>query len=72
VTDNVNQAKSDQDPADWMPALHQCRYVRHWVAVKIRWRLTVDRPEKRALRHRASSCANTVLKVRRARIGTRG
>jgi len=68
VTDNVNQSKSDQDPAEWMPALGKCRYVREWVAVKIRWRLTVNRPEKRTLTRRAGNCANTVVKVRRATV----
>jgi hypothetical protein len=35
VTDNVNQAKSDQDPAEWMPPLssYACTYVRAWVQV---------------------------------------
>ncbi len=68
VTDQVNQSKSDQDPADWLPELDKCRYVRQWVAVKIRWRLTVNRPEKRELRHRASTCDNTLVKVRRATV----
>ena len=68
MTDNVNQSKSDQDPAEWMPELGECRYVREWVAVKIRWRLTVDRPEKRTLRNRAGNCTNTIVKVRRARV----
>ena len=68
VTDNVNQSKSDQDPGEWMPQLGQCRYVREWVAVKVRWRLTVDRPEKRAVRNRAADCANTVVKVGRAHV----
>lgn len=44
VTDNVNQSKSDQDPAEWMPPFGKCTYVRQWVAVKIRWSLNVDRP----------------------------
>ena len=68
VTDNVNQSKSDQDPAEWMPERGKCRYVREWVAVKIRWRLTVNRPEKQALRSRAEHCKNTFVKVRRARV----
>ena len=48
VTDNVNQAKGDQDPAEWMPpaAGATCRYVGEWAAVKIRWRLTVDTPRR--------------------------
>ena len=68
VTDNVNQSKSDQDPAEWMPERGKCRYVREWVAVKIRWRLTVNRAEKRVLRNRAADCTNQVVKVRRAKV----
>jgi hypothetical protein len=68
VTDNVNQSKSDPDPAEWMPQLRSCRYVREWVAVKIRWQLTVNRPEKRALRDHAASCANRFIQVRRATV----
>ena len=68
VTDDVNQSKSDQDPADWLPELARCRYVREWVATKIRWRLTVDRPEKQALRNRAEGCPNPILKVTRAKV----
>jgi hypothetical protein len=68
VTDNVNQSKSDQDPAEWMPNLGKCRYVREWVAVKIRWRLTVNRPEKQELRDRAENCKNRFVKVRRAKV----
>jgi len=68
VTDNVNQSKSDQDPAEWMPELGKCRYLREWVAVKIRWRLTVNRPEKQELRDRAANCKNTFVTVRRAKV----
>ena len=64
----MNQSKSDQDPVDWMPDRGACRYVREWVAVKIRWRLAVNRPEKRRLRHRAGNCRNTIVKVDRARV----
>jgi hypothetical protein len=49
VTDNVNQSKSDQDPTQWRPAKHRCKYARHWVAVKYRWRLTMNPAEKSAL-----------------------
>lgn len=70
VTASANRSKSDQDPAEWMPEYGRCRYVREWVAVKIRWSLKVDRAEKRALRRRASHCANRVLRVRKAAVGT--
>ncbi|MFE9658100.1 HNH endonuclease family protein [Micromonospora sp. NPDC006431] len=65
VTDNVNQAKGDQDPATWMPpyASARCRYINEWVAVKIRWRLTVDSAEKSALTNWANSCPNSTISV---------
>jgi hypothetical protein len=66
VTASSNRSKSDRDPADWMPRLDTCLYVRQWVAVKIRWQLKVDPREKRALLSRASRCTNVVLTVRRA------
>lgn len=51
VTDNVNQSKSDRDPAEWMPprAAAQCLYAIHWVSVKYRWRLTINAAEKSKL-----------------------
>lgn len=65
VTDNVNQSKSDQDPAEWMPPLTSvyCRYIGEWAAVKTRWGLTVDSAEKSALTSFASSCTNTTITV---------
>lgn len=66
VTDNVNQAKGDQDPATWMPARDRCRYLGEWVAVKTRWRLTVDTAEKNALTSYAASCSNITITVTHA------
>ncbi|MFC6287633.1 HNH endonuclease family protein [Nocardioides sp. GCM10027113] len=63
VTDNVNQSKGDQDPAEWMPQYDKCRYLGEWVAVKHRWRLTVDSTEKSALQSLASGCSNTTISV---------
>ena len=68
VTDNVNMSKSDQDPAEWLPRYDQCRYVREWTAVKMRWSLKVNRAERRALIRRADRCANTRVRVREARV----
>jgi hypothetical protein len=66
VTDTVNQAKGDQDPRTWMPQYGKCRYLREWVAVKIRWRLTVDRAEKSKLNSLAAGCTNSTITVTRA------
>ena len=67
VTDTVNQAKGDQDPATWMPRYDRCRYLREWVAVKIRWRLRIDVAEKDALEDRSATCSNVTITVTRAR-----
>ncbi|MFI7575065.1 HNH endonuclease family protein [Micromonospora sp. NPDC049497] len=66
VTDNVNQAKGDQDPTTWMPTHEKCRYVREWTAVKTRWRLTVDSAEKSALTSWGNSCSNVTVTVTHA------
>jgi hypothetical protein len=42
VTASSNRSKGDRDPVDWMPTYYKCRYLREWVAVKHRWRLTVE------------------------------
>lgn len=68
VTASSNRSKSDQDPAEWMPKRKRCRYIKEYVAVKIRWTLSVDRPEKRVLKQRASNCRNVTVTVTRARI----
>jgi hypothetical protein len=67
VTDSVNQSKGDQDPDEWLPAQQVCRYVKEWVAVKHRWRLTVNSDEKAALQSLAAGCSNTTITVTLAR-----
>ena len=68
VTDNVNQAKGDQDPATWMPPYTpaRCRYLGEWLAVKLRWRLTVDTAEKTTLTSYANGCPDITITVTRA------
>jgi hypothetical protein len=66
VTDTVNQAKGDQDPTTWMPTYDKCRYLREWVAVKLRWRLTIDTAEKSKLQSVAAGCTNSTITVTRA------
>ena len=66
VTDNVNQSKSDRDPADWLPprtAVH-CTYAIQWVQVKYRWRLTINSAERSALSSILSgSCGSRTVTV---------
>ncbi|GGT26936.1 HNH endonuclease family protein [Streptomyces purpureus] len=58
VTDNVNQAKSDLDPAEWLPprTAYRCTYARMWVHVKHSWGLSVDSAEKSALQSVLNAC----------------
>lgn len=58
VTDNVNQAKGDQDPATWLPSrtAYRCTYVRAWVHVKHYYGLSVDSAEKSALQSVLNGC----------------
>ncbi|MFE7772582.1 HNH endonuclease family protein [Streptomyces sp. NPDC057445] len=58
VTDNVNQAKGDKDPATWLPPLssYNCTYARMWVHVKYYWNLSVDSAEKSALQSILNGC----------------
>ncbi|TFI30123.1 HNH endonuclease family protein [Streptomyces sp. 4R-3d] len=60
VTDNVNQGKADQDPAEWMPPLAdvRCTYAAEWVSTKLRWQLTADRAERDALARIAEGCGH--------------
>ncbi|WP_143220851.1 DUF1524 domain-containing protein [Actinomadura sp. CNU-125] len=58
VTDNVNQSKGDQDPAEWTPpsAGFHCMYARSWIDVKWRYGLTVDSAERGALEGLLGTC----------------
>lgn len=58
VTDNVNQAKGDKDPAEWQPPLasFRCTYARAWIQVKWYYSLSVDSAEKSALQGMLATC----------------
>ncbi|WP_181768357.1 HNH endonuclease family protein [Streptomyces albidus (ex Kaewkla and Franco 2022)] len=58
VTDNVNQSKSDRDPAEWMPPKndYHCTYARMWIWVKDTYDLTADSAEKGALTEALGTC----------------
>jgi hypothetical protein len=58
VTDNVNQAKGDQDPATWQPSRSsfRCTYARAWIQVKWYYGLSVDSAEKSALNGMLGTC----------------
>jgi hypothetical protein len=63
VTAATNRSKSDQDPADWLPAKDICTYVKNWVHVKLRWSLTVDEKELKAIKDANAKCPKASISV---------
>ena len=63
VTASSNRSKGDSDPSEWLPPRsgYRCRYLANWVGVKYRWRLTLDKREKRTIKSVMSSCPTRSL-----------
>ena len=55
--------KSGKDAGEWMPRMNQCWFAGRVVAVKRKYRLTVDAREARALEGVLSECASTEMVV---------
>ncbi|WP_412126050.1 HNH endonuclease family protein [Streptomyces platensis] len=58
-----NRTKGDKDPAEWLPPAKDatCTYATDWVTAKLRWRLTADLAETKALRTIAASCPDATV-----------
>jgi hypothetical protein len=63
VTASLNRSKGDQDVAEWTPPINDCRYIKDWVAAKIRWSLSQDSAEKSALQQIAGGCTDSTITV---------
>jgi hypothetical protein len=65
VSGKTNEAKGSSDPASWLPPRRAavCPYLDSWVAVKVRWGLTIDIDEREALTDRLADCPDTSLTV---------
>jgi hypothetical protein len=61
VTASLNRQKSDQDPSTWMPPENKCLYVSNWIAIKVRYSLTVDSAEANALTSLVAQCNITSI-----------
>ncbi|MCX6446237.1 MAG: excalibur calcium-binding domain-containing protein [Actinobacteria bacterium] len=61
VTASLNRQKSDQDPSTWLPPIDKCTYVSNWIAIKVRYSLTVDTAEANALTTLVASCNITSI-----------
>ena len=58
VTAGSNRSKGDKDPADWLPPriAFRCTYASDWIAVKVRWSLTIDVGVRHALEDLLTLC----------------
>ncbi len=61
VTSAANRAKSDEDPTEWRPPRREawCSFATDWATVKVRWGLSADAAEVRALEALLSACPGT-------------
>ena len=76
VSASSNRSKGARDPSAWMPptASFKCEYVYSWIQVKLRWKLSIDSSEEKALRSNWSGCTVASLDFKGeasgAKIGT--
>jgi hypothetical protein len=56
VTLTTNRSKGDKDPANWMPQVNFCDYLRNWVSVKTKYSLTIDAKENTFIQENWISC----------------
>lgn len=65
VSASSNRSKGDDDPAQWLPprTAFRCAYARQWVATKVRWHLSVNTAERRALHQLLAACPAQVMTV---------
>lgn len=68
TTTALNYAKLADDPQRYVPKVDACRYISSWIAVKLRWNLTVDRREHDAIATVAMSCPDARIMVARAKV----
>ena len=57
VTLNLNRSKGDRDVSDWLPPLNKCSYIFSWVKIKVKYSLTVDVRESKALLKESEPCS---------------
>ncbi|CAN5336513.1 HNH endonuclease family protein [soil metagenome] len=64
TTNAVNDDKEADDPPGFIPSKNVCRYVQAWIAVKLRWDLSADAREHRALASLVADCPDSAMNVK--------
>ena len=64
VTAGQNRSKSDRDPSNWTPPQksYVCTYLSEWVAIKAKWKLSMDQSEFGRIKNLlTASCATATI-----------
>lgn len=64
VSASSNRSKADRDPSQWMPTrtAYACEFLANWVAVKSRWKLSMDPSEHGFIRKRfEGECSSVTI-----------
>ena len=64
VTAGQNRSKSDRDPSNWIPPQksYVCTYLSEWVAIKAKWKLSMDQSEFGRIKNLlTASCVTTTI-----------
>ncbi len=64
VSAGANRSKSDKDPSNWIPRRTEavCGYISNWVAIKARWKLSMDESEWGRVRNiLRNNCPNAAI-----------
>lgn len=64
VSASQNRSKGDKDPSNWIPpnSSYLCTYLSDWIAIKVRWNLSMDQSEAGRIRNLLNrSCANATI-----------
>ena len=58
VSANENREKGAKDPANWLPDTinYRCKYVKHWLYVKLKYKLNIDKKEKASIKSVLNGC----------------
>lgn len=51
-----NRSKGDKDPASWLPPKGVCTYIENWIAIKVKYSLTIDAKELSTLNQYVTPC----------------
>lgn len=68
TTTSLNYEKLAGDPPSYIPKVNACRYITSWIAVKLRWDLSVDLREHDAIAKVAKGCPDVRLILAAAKV----